>query len=175
MPDLSGATRESKLLGKLKLLLNVSRPAARPGLAFFGDAALASDPLWGVGCGWALQTAEWLSDEVAPAIHGGDLDAALERYRRLHRRRLGPHHFLIADLATARPANPFARALPRLHAGRDGAARLRGRGQPPPLAGDMLDPRVLIRLVRSGRRPQSLVPLAQADVATERPATGARA
>ena len=60
-PDLSEATRESKLLGKLDLP-NVSRPAARPGLAFVGDAALASDPLWGVGCGWAFQSAEWLAE-----------------------------------------------------------------------------------------------------------------
>ena len=65
-PDLSGATRESKLIGKLDLP-NVSRPAARPGLAFVGDAALASDPLWGVGCGWAFQSAEWLVDETADA------------------------------------------------------------------------------------------------------------
>ena len=61
-PDLSHATRESKLLGKLDLP-NVSRPAARPGLAFVGDAALASDPLWGVGCGWAFQSADWLVEE----------------------------------------------------------------------------------------------------------------
>jgi flavin-dependent dehydrogenase len=54
-PDLSRATRESKILGKLDLP-NVSRPAARPGIAFVGDAALASDPLWGGGCGWALQS-----------------------------------------------------------------------------------------------------------------------
>jgi hypothetical protein len=129
-----------------------------------------------VGCGWALQTAEWLSDEVAPAIHGGDLDAALERYRRLHRRRLGSHHFLIADLATARPANPFARSLYRACT-RDETVRraFEGVGSRRRSPVTMLDPRVLIRLVRSGRRPQSLVPLAQADVATERPATGARA
>ena len=93
---------------------NVSRPAARPGLAFVGDAALASDPLWGVGCGWAFQSAEWLVEETAAAVvGGGDLDAALDSYRRAHRRRLGPHHFLIADLASARPANPLERALYR--------------------------------------------------------------
>src|SRR4051812_18331456 len=71
-PDLSGATRESKLIGKLDLP-NVSRPAARPGLAFVGDAALATDPLWGVGCGWAFQSAEWLADETghAPGRGGG--------------------------------------------------------------------------------------------------------
>jgi menaquinone-9 beta-reductase len=112
-PDLSNATRESKLLGKLDLP-NVSRPAARPGLAFVGDAALASDPLWGVGCGWAFQSADWLAQETAAAlVGGGDLDAALESYRRVHRRRLGLHHFVISDIATARPANPVERAMYR--------------------------------------------------------------
>jgi flavin-dependent dehydrogenase len=112
-PDLSRATRESKLLGKLDMP-NVSRPAARPGLAFVGDAALASDPLWGVGCGWAFQSAEWLVEASADAlVGGGDLDAALDSYRKVHRRRLGPHHFLISDTATARPANPVERAMYR--------------------------------------------------------------
>jgi flavin-dependent dehydrogenase len=112
-PDLSGATRESKLIGKLDLP-NVSRPAARPGIAFVGDAALATDPIWGVGCGWAFQSAEWLVEETADALlGGGDLDAALETYRRAHRKRLGPHHFLIADLASGRRANPMERTLYR--------------------------------------------------------------
>ena len=112
-PDLSGATRESKLLGKLDLP-NVSRPAARPGLAFVGDAALASDPLWGVGCGWAFQSADWLVEETADAlVGGGDLDAALDSYRKVHRRRLGLHHFLISDIATVRAANPVERAMYR--------------------------------------------------------------
>jgi menaquinone-9 beta-reductase len=112
-PDMSGATRESKLIGKLDLP-NVSRPAARPGIAFVGDAALASDPLWGVGCGWAFQSAEWFVDETADAlVRRGDLDAALDSYRRVHKKRLGPHHFLIADLASARRANPMERALYR--------------------------------------------------------------
>jgi len=112
-PDLSDATRESKLIGKLDTP-NVSRPAARPGVAFVGDAAIASDPLWGVGCGWALQSAEWLVDETAVALTAGDdLDAALEAYRRAHRRRLGLHHFLISDIARGRPANPLERALYR--------------------------------------------------------------
>jgi menaquinone-9 beta-reductase len=79
-----------------------------------GDAALASDPLWGVGCGWAFQSAEWLVEETADAlVGGGDLDAALDSYRRVHRRRLGLHHFLISDIATARPANPVERAMYR--------------------------------------------------------------
>jgi 2-polyprenyl-6-methoxyphenol hydroxylase-like FAD-dependent oxidoreductase len=110
-PDLTGATRESKLLGKLEVP-NVSRPAAVPGLAFVGDAAMASDPLWGVGCGWAFQSAEWLADRVGDALVGGhDVDGALARYRREHQRRLGPHHFLISDIASGRRANAFERRL----------------------------------------------------------------
>jgi 2-polyprenyl-6-methoxyphenol hydroxylase-like FAD-dependent oxidoreductase len=149
-PNLEGATRESKLLGKLKLP-NVSRPAARPGLAFVGDAALASDPLWGVGCGWAFQTAEWLADELGPALANGDVDAALERYRREHRRRLGMHHFLISDLATARPANPFERALYRASARDKTVLRtFESVGSRRSSPGAMFKPSVLARVVRHG-------------------------
>jgi 2-polyprenyl-6-methoxyphenol hydroxylase-like FAD-dependent oxidoreductase len=110
-PDVSAATRESKLLGKLELP-NSIRPAARPGLAFVGDAALAGDPFWGIGCGWAFQSAEWLADEAGPALaEGGDLDAALERYRRLHFRRLAPHHLQMTDFASGRPANFIERMM----------------------------------------------------------------
>ena len=110
-PVLSGARRESKLLGKLALP-NEIRPVARPGLAFVGDAALAGDPFWGIGCGWAFQSAEWLVDETAAAVLGGaDLDAALGRYRRLHLRRLAPHHLQMCDFASGRPANFFERMM----------------------------------------------------------------
>jgi menaquinone-9 beta-reductase len=148
--DLEGATRESKLIGKLKLP-NVSRPAARPGLAFVGDAALASDPLWGVGCGWAFQSAEWLADELGPAVQNGNVDAALDRYRREHRKRLGPHHFLIADLASARPANPFERAMFRASARDERVLRafesVGSRRRPP---SEVFKPNVLARIVRHG-------------------------
>ena len=102
-PELGGAERASKLIGKLEMP-NTMRPAARPGIAFIGDAALATDPLVGVGCGWAFQSAEWLVDETRSALlDHGDLDVALERYRRAFRRRLGPHHMQIADYSTGRP------------------------------------------------------------------------
>jgi flavin-dependent dehydrogenase len=102
-PEIAGAERASKLIGKLEMP-NTMRPAARPGIAFVGDAALATDPLFGVGCGWAFQSAEWLVDETHSALlDNGGLDVALERYRRAFRRRLGPHHMQIADYSTGRP------------------------------------------------------------------------
>src|SRR4029453_10872147 len=93
----------SKLIGRLEMP-NKMRGAARGGLAFVGDAALATDPLFGVGCGWAFQSAEWLVEETHSALlDHASLDLALERYRRAFRRRLGPHHMQIADYSTGRP------------------------------------------------------------------------
>jgi len=102
-PGLEDAERASKLIGKLEMP-NKMRIAARPRLAFVGDAALATDPLFGVGCGWAFQSAEWLVEETRSALlEGGELDSALKRYRRALWRRLGPHHMQIADYSTGRP------------------------------------------------------------------------
>ena len=102
-PEVAGAERASKLIGKLEMP-NTMRPAARPGIAFVGDAALAADPLFGVGCGWAFQSAEWLVDATRTALlDHGDLDLALARYRHAFRRRLGPHYMQITDYATGRP------------------------------------------------------------------------
>jgi menaquinone-9 beta-reductase len=108
-PVIDDAGRASKLLGKLEVP-NVMRPAARPGVAFVGDAALATDPVFGVGCGWAFQSAEWLVDHTREALIGrGDLDGALDRYRRAFRRRLGLHHWVIADISTGRKLRPVER------------------------------------------------------------------
>ncbi len=102
-PEMAGAERVSKLIAKLEMP-NKMRLATQPGVAFIGDAALATDPLFGVGCGWAFQSAEWLVDETRSALlDHGDLDLALKRYRRAFVRRLGPHHMQIADYSTGRP------------------------------------------------------------------------
>ncbi len=66
-PRLDPAKREGQVVGKLEMP-NVVRQSTGPGLAFVGDAAIAADPLWGVGCGWALQSAEWLAESVGPAL-----------------------------------------------------------------------------------------------------------
>jgi menaquinone-9 beta-reductase len=112
-PPIDSAKRVSKVLGKLEMP-NVSRspaPRSHPGLAFVGDAAMASDPLWGVGCGFAFQSAEWLAEEAAGAlVGGGDLDAALGRYRRRHRA-LRAHHLVSSDYSTGRRLNPIERLI----------------------------------------------------------------
>jgi 2-polyprenyl-6-methoxyphenol hydroxylase-like FAD-dependent oxidoreductase len=133
-PDLRGARRASPLIGKLDVP-NVRRPAGRPGVAFVGDAAQASDPVWGVGVGFALQSAAWLADELAgPIVAGTDPDPALARYARRHRRHLLGHHLQMSDFATGRDLNPVERALHRA-AARDPQtaammAELAARGEP---------------------------------------------
>ncbi len=122
-PNLDDAERVSKLLGKLDVP-NVMRPAARPGVAFVGDAAVASDPTMGVGCGWAFQMADWLVDYTASALlDGSGLDGALDRYRRAVQRRIGLHHWLIADLSSGRKLRWNERVAFRAAARDDTVAR----------------------------------------------------
>ena len=150
-PEVGDARRVSKIIGKVEMP-NVLRPAARPGLAFVGDAALAADPLFGVGCGWAFQSAEWLVDAAAPALLGeGDLDAALRRYRRTFWRRMVPHHLVISDYSTGRTFTPAERLVFRA-AARDAVVRralddVASRRRSPLR---MLDPRLTPRLILRG-------------------------
>jgi menaquinone-9 beta-reductase len=99
------------VMGKLDMENRLRRPIA-PGLALVGDAALAIDPLWGVGCGWAFQSAEWLAESVAPALAGAEpLEAGLRRYRRRHARGLRGHALLMVDYARGRRFNASERLL----------------------------------------------------------------
>lgn len=114
-PDLSDARRVSDYVGMVHYP-DISRKPASPGLALVGDAALSADWVWGVGCGWALQSASWLAGEVGPVLARtpGDvrqLDRALRRYGRRHRAELGGHHFLIADAASGRKFNAVERLM----------------------------------------------------------------
>ncbi|MGN6586066.1 MAG: NAD(P)/FAD-dependent oxidoreductase [Solirubrobacterales bacterium] len=119
---------ESKLvgpvLGKVDMT-NRKRGPVAPGLALIGDAALAVDPLFGIGCGWALQSGEWLADSVAPALSGREpLEKGLERYKRRQARGLGGHAFLINDYATGRPLSPIERLIFSAAARDEGCARM---------------------------------------------------
>jgi flavin-dependent dehydrogenase len=110
-PPIGDAERVSPFVGKLDMP-NHSRRAAQPGLAFVGDAAMTSDPVFGVGVGWALQSAQWLADTVGPAlISGDDVDAALTHYSRRHRRRLAAHHWLVCDYSSGRGFNPVEKLI----------------------------------------------------------------
>ncbi len=99
------------VFGKLQMP-NVRRGPIRPGLALVGDAALSADPLYGVGCGWAFQSAEWLAGATAAAVRGEEpLEGALGRYRDQFRRGLLAHNWLIDDYATGRRMSPVERLM----------------------------------------------------------------
>jgi menaquinone-9 beta-reductase len=102
----SAKLSERGVVGKIDMT-NRMRVQTAAGLALIGDAALATDPLFGVGCGWAFQSAEWLADAVAPALRGEEaLEKGLRRYRRSHSRHLRGHAWMIHDFATGRKLQP---------------------------------------------------------------------
>ena len=115
-PPIRASRLVEPLQGKLDMT-NVAHAVTAPGLALVGDAALAIDPLWGVGCGWALQSAEWLADSVAPALadgsarSGAGLERGLKRYRRRHALGLRGHAAMIYDYAGGRKFNAGERML----------------------------------------------------------------
>jgi 2-polyprenyl-6-methoxyphenol hydroxylase-like FAD-dependent oxidoreductase len=110
-PPVREGRRVGPVIGKLAMP-NKVRATVAPGLALIGDAALATDPLYGIGCGWAFQSGEWLADSVAPALRGEEsLERGLKRYRRRHRSELAGHSFLIHDYATGRRMSPIERGL----------------------------------------------------------------
>jgi menaquinone-9 beta-reductase len=99
------------VVGKLRMP-NVRRGPVGRGLALVGDAALSADPLCGVGCGWAFQSAEWLADATAAAIHGEEpLKVGLRRYRRRFRHGLLAHNRMIDGYASGRRMDLAERLL----------------------------------------------------------------
>jgi menaquinone-9 beta-reductase len=110
-PPIEQQERVEDVIGKIEMPNRV-RTQSAPGLALVGDAALATDPLFGVGCGWAFQSGEWLADAVSPALRGSEpLEKGLKRYRRSHNRHLRGHAFMIHDYATGRKVNASERLL----------------------------------------------------------------
>jgi len=105
-PDFSKAEPLGAASGMYDLPLYI-RQAGGNGLALVGDAALTTDPVSGAGCGWALQSAEWLVDCVAPALHANAeqstevLETALKKYSELHANNLHKHQNIIANYSRA--------------------------------------------------------------------------
>lgn len=84
---------------------NFERQTWVPGLALIGDAAVTSDPIWGVGCGWAMQSAEWLVDCTSEALLAEqDLKRSLKQYNRKHSF-IRTHNSVIADYSSGRMLN----------------------------------------------------------------------
>jgi 2-polyprenyl-6-methoxyphenol hydroxylase-like FAD-dependent oxidoreductase len=83
---------------------NIMRAPTAPGLALVGDAAMACDPLPGVGCGFAFQSAEWLADALGPALAGDArrIDGALSAYARRRRKGFAEHARLISSYSAGR-------------------------------------------------------------------------
>jgi 2-polyprenyl-6-methoxyphenol hydroxylase-like FAD-dependent oxidoreductase len=145
-PPILESRAVSPVLGKLEMPNVLHEPVA-PGLALIGDAALATDPLFGVGCGWALQGEE-------------PLQAALQRYRRRHRRGLKGHASMIHDYATGRPLSRIERILfsaaawdPKVAVG---FGRFGTRNAPPSTLGPTLLRALAVharRRLRPGRQP----------------------
>lgn len=98
-PDFRHAERVSEVF-VVRDYPNQSRPSVVAGMALIGDAAVSMDPLFGVGCGWAIQSADWLVTATAPALlAGSDLGTALAAYARRHRAALGGHQFVLKDFS----------------------------------------------------------------------------
>ena len=136
-PDLSHAERVTDVIGTTDYPLLTRKHIVAPGVALVGDAAMVGDPLWGIGCGWALQSAEWLSEAVGPALPCGstaEIDSAAKRYQRKHRRKLRPHQFVCADFGQKTGFNPLVDLI---------------------VAGAVRDPKVADRFLDVGTRNRS--------------------
>lgn len=101
-PPILESRRVGPVGGKIDMT-NVLRAPVAPGLALIGDAAHALDPLWGIGCGFALQMGEWMADAMTPALAGEQpLSQGLAAYRKRHKAGLREHAAVIVDYATGR-------------------------------------------------------------------------
>jgi menaquinone-9 beta-reductase len=110
-PHLRKAERVTPFMGMIEIP-NKIRKVFKPGLALVGDAALAVDPLWGVGCGWAFQSAEWLAKAAGNSLQSPEkLDRGLAAYGRRLRFELAGHEFMISDFSTGRGYNPVERLM----------------------------------------------------------------
>jgi 2-polyprenyl-6-methoxyphenol hydroxylase-like FAD-dependent oxidoreductase len=110
-PPIRDAERVSNFIGKVNMP-NVQRPGARNGVAFVGDAAVTSDPIWAVGCGWAFQASEWLVGATAGLLGGGrDPAPGLARYRRRLAFELTGHHLIGSKYSSGRPFSMIEKLL----------------------------------------------------------------
>ncbi|HVQ98131.1 MAG TPA: fatty acid desaturase [Mycobacterium sp.] len=159
-PDLMAAQRVSEVIGTTDYPSITRKRIVTRGVALIGDAAMVGDPLWGTGCGWALQSAEWLCDAVAERLLSGtpgSIDAAARRYQSRHRRSLLLHQFMNIDFSRKRRLN-FVQRLLYAGAARDPkvADRLLAVGSRNRSPAVLASPPLLIRAAIAQLRPESV-------------------
>ncbi|HEX8065991.1 MAG TPA: NAD(P)/FAD-dependent oxidoreductase [Thermoleophilaceae bacterium] len=112
-PPLDGIERVGDFVARIDMT-NHRRRTAAPGIALVGDAALCTDPLWGWGCGWALESSRALVAGTAPALKSGSgLDRALLRYQSWHYRHFFGLHKFATGYATGKQFSLVQRILYR--------------------------------------------------------------
>lgn len=153
-PPIAESTLVGEPLGKIRMPNRMRRPVGER-VALVGDAALAADPLWGVGCGWAFQSAEWLADSLGAWLVGdGSLDRGLSRYRRSWTRQLAPHARMIHGYSSGRRFDSMERRLYGAAARDPKLAEKVGRigtRMDSPLS--IMRPSLLRRIARGGGKP----------------------
>lgn len=99
-----------KIVGTKHFPMTVTDPTA-DGVALVGDAAATNDPLWGIGCSWALESAQMLVDTTAQALTAGDdLAGPLLEYRSA-RAAMTSHIDYMSGYAGGRSFTAFERLL----------------------------------------------------------------
>ncbi|MFH9674018.1 NAD(P)/FAD-dependent oxidoreductase [Streptomyces sp. NPDC017405] len=90
-PSMADAVPESPLLGYTDYPSQIRRPV-QGSVPFVGDAALSLDAMSGVGCGFALQSADLLARSFAGrSLDGADRRAGLADYRERFESTILPH------------------------------------------------------------------------------------
>ena len=105
-PDLAGATRMSKILGGSGWRTRCGRRPSRAGLRRRRGAGRRSP--WGVGCGFAFQSGEWLAEELGGAGRRRDAEVdaaagALPQAASSRAARPLPAHLGLLDRASPQP------------------------------------------------------------------------
>ncbi|TNC79265.1 MAG: hypothetical protein C9356_19980 [Oleiphilus sp.] len=100
--DLDSGKPEEDVLQLYKMPL-ILRPPAYKGIAFIGDAAMSTDPIWGMGCSWAVQSADWLVSLSADSLRSGEgIEKSLTNYRKYHKKHTRWHFLQIRNYASGR-------------------------------------------------------------------------
>jgi flavin-dependent dehydrogenase len=112
VPPCAGAEPETELLGYGDYP-NVVRQPVWDSVPFVGDASLSLDPMSGVGCGFALQSADLLARSFAGrSLSATGIQEGLAAYGELHARVIQPHaDGICADSLVGKNAEAQARTF----------------------------------------------------------------